>query len=151
MLEVPSTQNHITFILEFSFPSLITFFDHFLTELIASNLLKNPGSNPTVSMTRNSSISFSYTFNSFVVPALPKLVSAFSSPRTALIKVDLPTPESPITKIFPLSILICSYDCFNLIFYYIFTIDLKSFVIIYQAFLTINILFYKKYFYFYSS
>ena len=109
LLEVPSTQNHITFISEFSFPSLMAFFDHFFTAFIAPILLKNEGSKPTVSIIRKSNTSFSYTFSSFVVPLSPKSVSAISSPKTALIKVDLPTPESPITSILPLSILFSIY------------------------------------------
>ena len=83
----------------------MAFFDHFFTAFIAPILLKNEGSKPTVSIIRKSSTSLSYTFSSFVVPLSPKPDSAISSPKTALIKVDLPTPESPITNIFPLSIL----------------------------------------------
>lgn len=102
---VPSTQNQITVILLSSFPSFALSLDHFFTALMALHSFRRPGSNPTELITLNGIVWLLYISNFFVIPEVPPPVIAFfsqSSPRTELIKVDLPTPEFPMTRTFPL-------------------------------------------------
>ena len=90
---IPSTQNQITLIGLFSFSFFALSLDHFFTPWTACLFLIKEGSNPTESIILNGTSSLSYISRYSVVPLVPQPVFAFSSPKTALIKVDFPTPE----------------------------------------------------------